>query len=84
MQMLDVKPGSSPGVIVSTMQMLDAIAGSSPVAMVSSRGKYSKGAPGRVVEVALERFDCMMFCLDIFIILFRITFVLMEVKQLAP
>ena len=40
MRMLDVKPGSSPGVKIRTMQMLDAIAGSSPVAMVSSRGKY--------------------------------------------
>ena len=59
--MLDVKPGSSPGAIVSTMQMLDAIAGSSPVPMVSSRGKYSRRAPGRVVEAALDRFDRMVF-----------------------
>ena len=61
MQMLDVKPGSSPGVIVSTMQILDAIAGSSPVAMVSSRGKYLRRATGRVVEAALDRFDHMVF-----------------------
>ena len=84
MQMLDVKPGSSPGAIVSTMQMLDAIVGSSPVAMVSSHGKYSRRTPGRVVEAALERFDCMVFCLDTFTVLLRITIVPKKIKQLAP
>ena len=82
--MLDVKPGSSPGAIVSTMQMLDAIAGSSPVAMVSSRGKYSRREPGRVAEAALDRFDYMVFCLDTFTVLLRIIIDPVNFKQLAP